>query len=403
MISSSLIDCCPVITDNYSMRRFFLFVTVAILCTGRILAAPLESGFALAPHPSASPAEKAGAYQKARERLLAEAGKYEHTPYRYGGIDQRGLDCSGLVYLSFREALGISVPRNAESLYAWAEKIHIDNALPGDLVFFKTMGDGRITHVGIFTGGRRFIHSASEGPVTGVMYSSLDERYWSRTFAGVGRALPAGSPGKFDGTEGKAVVAVAAAESKKPSSAKKTDNVKKTGGREDPSEQQKTGKILFGIAGAPTWNTYFAENYVLRGAAWQLRAGAAVKPFGLFGVELRPEWDMTLGVFRVPLTLSWGVNDKLRIFAGPAVSFGDAALNVSEGIRRYTGGTSWIGAAGITVAPFEMKPGNFVIAPYGELAWQSYFSDNNPDKNFSADLAAGIRLSTGLRVTWKIK
>ncbi|MCL1836748.1 MAG: C40 family peptidase [Treponema sp.] len=386
------------------MPRFFLFVAVAILCAGQVLAAPLESGFALAPSPSASSAEKAVAYKKARECLLAEAGKYEHTPYRYGGIDGRGLDCSGLVYLTFHEALGISVPRNAESLYAWVEKIQIENAQPGDLVFFRTMGDGRVSHVGIYAGGRRFIHSASEGPVTGVMYSSLDERYWSRTYAGAGRALPVSSPDIFDGTGGKGAVAAAAADTKRPDIARKPDNARKPAVEGASAEyREKPGNILLGIAAAPTWNTYFADSYALRGAAWQLRAGVAVKPLGIpmiFGIELRPEWDMSLGVFRVPLTLSWGLNDKLRIFAGPAVSFGDAELRVSGGSRRYTGGTSWIGAAGITVAPYEAKLGDFNLAPYGELAWQSYYSDNNVGNNYGADLAAGIRFSTGIRVTY---
>jgi probable lipoprotein NlpC len=166
-------------------------IVLQVLFAGRLAAAPLEGGYALAPKASASPAEKDAAYREARSRLLAAAGKYERTPYRYGGIDRRGLDCSGLVSLSFFDALGISVPRNAESLYSWVEKIPIDNAQPGDLVFFRTTGNGKISHVGILTGEGRFIHSASSGPVTGVIYSRLNEKYWSRTYAGAGRALPA--------------------------------------------------------------------------------------------------------------------------------------------------------------------------------------------------------------------
>jgi len=161
------------------------------LFAGQLSAAPLEDGFVLAPKASASPAEKDAAYHEARSRLLAAAGKYERTPYRHGGMDRRGLDCSGLVFASFHEALGISVPRNAESLYSWVEKIPIDKAQPGDLVFFRTTGGNRISHVGILTGEGRFIHSASSGPKTGVIYSRLDEKYWARTFAGAGRALPA--------------------------------------------------------------------------------------------------------------------------------------------------------------------------------------------------------------------
>ena len=370
---------------------------IAILCAivflgaAQISAAPLENGFASAPPASASTAEKDSAYQQARDRLLAAAGKYERTPYRYGGLDRRGLDCSGLVFVSFRDALGISVPRNAEGLYAWTEKIQIEKAQPGDLLFFKTTGNGKISHVGIFVGGRRFIHAASEGPSTGVIYSTLDERYWSRTYAGAGRALP--EAGNYTNTGGK-----------NPSAAEN----KKTPGRERPSaaSRQSAGNVFMGIAIAPTWNTYFADGNVLRGGAAQLRTGIAIAPFNqpmILGLELRPEWDTALGIFRIPLTLSWGLSDKLLIFAGPVLSFGDAALKVGSGSRRYTGGTSWLGAVGITAAPFAYRNGGLHVAPYAELAWQSYFSDNNDGDNFGADLAAGIRISTGIRVTWMVK
>jgi probable lipoprotein NlpC len=93
------------------------------------------------------------------------------------------------VYLSFKEALNYSVPRSADSIFAWAEKIDTAGLQPGDLVFFVTVGS-KVSHVGIYTGEGRFIHSASEGPQTGVIYSYLDESYWKRTFKGAGRALP---------------------------------------------------------------------------------------------------------------------------------------------------------------------------------------------------------------------
>jgi probable lipoprotein NlpC len=365
--------------------RPLIFLTALALCVGRLSAAPLESGFALAPAASASPEEKAAAFGDARLRVLAAARTYENTPYRYGGLDRRGLDCSGFIYLSFKDALNIAVPRNAAGLYSWAEKIQIENARPGDLVFFKTDTNGSISHVGIYLGDRRFIHAASDGPKTGVIYSSLDERYWSQTYAGAGRALPEADVG--GGTGSKGATMAKARKQKKESS-------KKSAGE---------GRILMGIAAAPTWGTPFADSDVVRGVAGQFRLGAAVRPFGqpmIFGMEMRPEWDNVLGIFRIPLTLSWGINDKVRIFAGPALSFGDAALTVSGESRHYTGGTSWFGTAGITIAPFAIKIAGNDLAPYMELAWQSYFSDNN-NKYLGADLAASSRFSTGIRYTWK--
>jgi probable lipoprotein NlpC len=367
------------------LRVFMGFIALQILFAGRLAAAPLESGFALAPKTSASQAEKDAAYQEARSRLLAEAEKYEHTPYRYGGVDKKGLDCSGLVFLSFRDALGISVPRSADGLYSWVEKIPVDNAQPGDLVFFRTTGNSKVSHVGILAGNGRFIHSASEGPITGVMYSSLDEKYWARTYAGAGRALP-GTSGSDD--RNNAVI----------------ESPKQNGREKSPAGKHKETGILIGFAAAPTWNTYSAHDNVLRGATGQFRFGVTVRPFGqqmIFGAEIRPEWDNTLGVFRLPLTFSWGLNDRLRFFAGPVLSFGDAALDVSGESRSYSGGTSWFGAAGLTIAPFTIKLARTDLAPYGEIAWQSYFN-NSSDINIGADFAAGFRFSTGLRVTWRI-
>ena len=125
---------------------------------------------------------------KARFDLLSAAESYLGAPYRFGGLDSRGFDCSGFVYRSFRDALDVLVPRTSERLYNWVKKIPYSEIQPGDLVFFITAGS-RISHVGIYTGGGRFIHSQSLGNLTGVMYSYLNEGNWRRNFAGAGRAL----------------------------------------------------------------------------------------------------------------------------------------------------------------------------------------------------------------------
>jgi len=349
-----------------------IFIVLQATFAGQIAAAPLDSGFALAPKASASPAEKDAAYREARSRLLASAAKYERTPYRYGGMDRKGLDCSGLVALSFFDALGISVPRSADGLYSWVEIVPIDNAQPGDLVFFRTTKTNKISHVGILAGNGRFIHSASEGPVTGVIYSRLDEKYWASTYAGVGRAFP--SAGN-DGADRENTMATG----------------KKGVGKEKPaSGKQKESGLLIGFAAAPTWN--FANGNIFRGATGQIRFGAVISPFGqqmIFGAELRPEWDNTLGVFRLPLTFSFGLSDKLQIFAGPVLSFDDM------------GGINWLGVAGLSLSPFAVKIARTNLAPYADISWQSNFN-NVPGRNLGADLAAGLRFSTGLRLTWRI-
>ena len=125
----------------------------------------------------------------ARLKLISTAESYLGTSYRFGGVDYRGMDCSGLVYRSFMDALDVLVPRTSQLLYIWALKIPSSDIKPGDLVFFITDGSS-VSHVGIYTGEGRFIHSQSVGSFTGVMYSHMDEGNWRRNFVGVGRVLP---------------------------------------------------------------------------------------------------------------------------------------------------------------------------------------------------------------------
>ena len=342
-----------------------------------VSAAPLESGYALAPRSSASTEEKARAYMEARSRVIYAAKRYEKTPYKYGGMTSRGLDCSGLICISFKDALDVNLPRSASALYSWTEKTTIDKAQPGDLLFFRTSNSSSITHVALYIGGRNFIHSASDGPNTGVIYSSLDEQYWGRTYAGAGRAFPEAPSGSF------------------------SDNSFVTGGGKPGTKS--AGRILFGAAFAPTWNSFLLGGEILRGFSSHLGISASLFNKRMtFGFELRPEYDRMLGVFRLPFTLSWKPNEKITVFAGPVLSFGDASITTEDGIRSYSGGTSWFGALGITAAPFTIKTSGGDFSPYLEAAWQNYYS-NDSVMNLNADASAFLRLSTGLRFTRSLK
>ncbi|MDR0313070.1 MAG: C40 family peptidase [Treponema sp.] len=357
------------------MRFLFSSMLMFFAC-GFLVAAPLETGFLLAPEISVSQEEKDRAFLDARNRVINAAVKYENTPYRYGGITPKGLDCSGLIYLSFKDALGVSLPRSASGLYSWVEKISFEKAQPGDFLFFRTGKSNSITHVALYLGGRRFIHSASTGSRTGVIYTTLDEGSWSRTFAGAGRAFPEANP---------------------QTSRNSTEN------NLSPEKSSKSSnRFLFGAAFAPTWSGFLKEENLLRGFTSQFRLAADFVPRMIFGLELRPEYDRALGVFRLPLTLSLGPNDKFRIFAGPVLSIGDTSLSTEEGDRYYSGGTSWLGTIGLTAAPLILKTSKGEFAPYIEAAWQSYFSENS-NSNLNADISAGLRLSTGIRWTLQFK
>jgi hypothetical protein len=355
-----------------------VFSLLLILITVNVFAAPLENGYALAPKTIASPEERAKAYINARQRVIEASRKYEGTPYIYGGMSAKGLDCSGFICLSFKDALSVALPRSAYGLYSWTEKTTLDKAQPGDFLFFKTDKSGNITHVALYLGERRFIHAASAGSKTGVIYSSLNEKYWANSYAGAGRAFPEvpsnlgiGNSSIADG-EGKGVTGKPAASSS-------------TGSGET--------RILAGIALAPIWNDFTNNGEPLRGFTSQLCFGVDTYSLGrrvVFSFELRPEYDRAFGIFRLPMTFSLGPSDKIKIFAGPVLCFGDASLAVDDNQDNYSGGISWLGTVGITAAPFIVKTSMGEFAPYIEAAWQPYFSDD-------ADFSSGFRFSTGIR------
>jgi probable lipoprotein NlpC len=371
--------------------RFLSFAALIFVGAASAYAVPLESGFSLAPGVYASQEEKMRAFEDARNRVIAAAAQYERTPYRYGGIDRSGLDCSGLVYVSFKDALGVSPPRSTTGLYTWAENIPFEKAQAGDLLFFKTDNSGRISHVAIYIGNNRFIHSASEGPQTGVIYSSFSEQYWASAYAGTGRALP-------EVRQGFNPVPANVAAANNPA-------ISQTSARPAPQAPSGDGKTTISVGLAPTWGGFFEGADPVRGFASHIRIGRTAYLFGRdvnFGLELRPEYDAALGVFRIPLTVSFGKSDQFLVFAGPVLSIGDASLSTQSGERHYSGGTSWLGAVGITVAPlvFPTAAGDFAV--YIEAAWQ-YYVNNSEELNLNADFSAGFRLSTGLRWSYKLK
>jgi cell wall-associated NlpC family hydrolase len=116
-------------------------------------------------------------------RVVSIAESFIGTPYRYGGDNPKGFDCSGLVFYSF-EQLGVKVPRTAADQRRAAERVTRSSLEPGDLVFFRS-SKGRVDHVGIYAGDGRFIHAPSSGHV--VSYGYLDDPYYRTHFVSAGR------------------------------------------------------------------------------------------------------------------------------------------------------------------------------------------------------------------------
>lgn len=105
--------------------------------------------------------------------------------YRWGGNSpDSGLDCSGFVRYVFQDTLGLSLPRRAVEMSRVGEKVGMSDLKPGDLVFFNTMRQ-TFSHVGIYIGDNKFVHSPSTGST--IRVDDMDNSYWEKRFDGARR------------------------------------------------------------------------------------------------------------------------------------------------------------------------------------------------------------------------
>lgn len=127
----------------------------------------------------AAPRLKAG--NESQRRWLDIYSTVQGRPYRAGGTDKKGFDCSGLVQYAYRHFDGRTLPRTTRDLYRAGSPVK--RMQSGDLVFYGTRK--RPTHVGIYLWNDWFLHAGSEG----VTLSSTREHYYAARFLGA-RRLP---------------------------------------------------------------------------------------------------------------------------------------------------------------------------------------------------------------------
>lgn len=120
--------------------------------------------------------------------VLFQAISLVGTPYRYGGNSpESGFDCSGLITYVFNSSAGLKLPRSTRELIDIdAPRIDRDHLYPGDLVYFNPAG-GRVSHIGIYVGERRFVHAPASGGT--VRMDSLDLPYWRKHYVEAKRVL----------------------------------------------------------------------------------------------------------------------------------------------------------------------------------------------------------------------
>lgn len=115
--------------------------------------------------------------------LSGTALSFRGAPYREGGVDPNGFDCSGFVRYVY-EQHGVRMPRLVRDQFRVGKSVDRDRLEPGDLVFFSTVTPGA-SHVGIMIGGDQFVHAPSEKGV--VRVESLAAQYWATRYVGAKR------------------------------------------------------------------------------------------------------------------------------------------------------------------------------------------------------------------------
>ena len=119
--------------------------------------------------------------------LVVNAMGFLGVPYRRGGnTAETGFDCSGFVRAMYEQTVGLLLPRRADQQAAATEQIDKSELKPGDLVFFNTMRRA-FSHVGIYLGDNKFIHSPRPG--AGVRVEDMNVGYWQKRFDGARRVL----------------------------------------------------------------------------------------------------------------------------------------------------------------------------------------------------------------------
>lgn len=161
-------------------RVFTLFLAVILLvaCSGPVY----KSSYRPAYQNKASYLGKT-----TKKSVLVKAKSLLGKPYRYGGNHpSTGFDCSGFVQYS-HAAAGIDLPRTTYQQLRATHPVSKQQLRPGDLVFFRISRKRYVSHVGIYLGNGKFIHSPSSGKHVSI--AKLDNPYWKKAYSSAGRVF----------------------------------------------------------------------------------------------------------------------------------------------------------------------------------------------------------------------
>lgn len=322
----------------------------------------------------------------AREKFVTEAKKYVGCPYVLGSVGPDSFDCSGLVYFCARESIQKQLPRTAKALYSYCRVVPDSKKEVGDLLFFKTNNSGAaVTHVGIYIGNNQFISAISDGPNTGVIISSLNQDYWRPKYVACGQFIKSAKAKVEEQTFEEEVV-----------QAEETDE-----GFEISFSKFDLDALMFDAALYCDWSLITPNSFMINWRGLDLQTNVRYTKIPLqpgLGMSLRYNYGM--GLFQIPLLFSVTLNDFVRFYAGPVISFGNGSM---VGTGETVSPSVFPGTLGASFATPSFKVSKAKVQVVQDISYTVFNKPDNAALSFVDSVAAGLVFYTGVRVSMGMK
>lgn len=333
-----------------------------------------------------------------REKFVAESKKYVGCPYVYGATGPDSFDCSGLIYYVANQALGLQLPRTSKAMYSFCKVVPKEKMEEGDLLFFKTNNTASITHVGIYIGGSQFISAISDGPNSGVIISSLDQEYWKPKYVGCGQFLASGKDKSssvkrnFDDEK-----SFNSSNSKTAKKSAQNSNTNFAGSSFYNPDVDFLDSLTFDGIVACGWSLFSPNEFMLKWRGLNFETNVRISKWVLepgFGFGIR--YNYGIDVVQIPLMFSATLNDYVRFYAGPVITFGNPQMLSTE---KEISSSFFPGILGVTFSTPSFSISKAKVQIVQDVSYTVFNNPDNAALSFIESASAGIVMFTGIKVT----
>ncbi|MGL4985526.1 MAG: C40 family peptidase [Treponemataceae bacterium] len=320
--------------------------------------------------------------EKPRQVLIKYARTLLGTPYLYAGTTSEGMDCSGFITTAVADSLNIKLPRTTSQIFSETLIIAEADKQPGDILFFRTTGNA-VSHAGIYLGENQFIHSASEGPRTGVIISSLSESYWAKTYLSARRFL------QPDENYSEEYVSVQKTSETVPPASKKKERI------------PLSARFFTELGGSFAWNFYDVDKFTFNTVGGNISTHIVYKGWTFQpGVGLDVRISSLTNVIQLPIILSLTLpTGFVRLYTGFVFTFGQPqipkkAIDINAPI--------YPGLFGIMFNMPPIKMGNINLVFFQDISYTVYGSPFASRTDFINSVATGLVFSTGIKFVFPL-